>query len=107
MTRMKIIRDRDGHIINIGDWDYQITRQPVMVDVPEKILDEETGQVSVEYHKEPAFQQLEDGSFVARTQQVFGNPLPEGAYEDEADIVVGWDGGLYEITDPRKEQPNT
>lgn len=34
------------------------------------------------------------------------NPLPEGAYEDVAEIVTGWDGGLYEASDPRRIHPN-
>ena len=32
------------------------------------------------------------------------NPLPDGAYEDTARIIVGWDGGLYEASDPRANQ---
>lgn len=36
---------------------------------------------------------------------VIGNPLPEGAWEDEAEIVTGWDGGLYEASDPRRLPP--
>ncbi len=30
------------------------------------------------------------------------NPLPDGAYEAEADIIEGWDGGLYASDDPRR-----
>ena len=37
--------------------------------------------------------------------EVIGNPMPAGAYEDEADIVQGWDGGLYEASDPRRLAP--
>lgn len=33
------------------------------------------------------------------------NPLPEGATRDKAEIVHGWDGGLYEESDPRKDGP--
>ena len=29
------------------------------------------------------------------------NPLPDGAYEDEAEVIVGWDGGRYLHDDPR------
>lgn len=29
------------------------------------------------------------------------NPLPVGAYEDQADVITGWDGGLYLVDDPR------
>lgn len=34
--------------------------------------------------------------------EVVGNPLPDGAYLDEAEIVAGWDGGLYLVDDPRR-----
>lgn len=34
------------------------------------------------------------------------NPLPAGAYEDQADVIVGWDGGLYVSDDPRAIAPN-
>lgn len=62
-----VIRDKDGNVINIGDWDCD-------------------------------WKQNEFGETVAM------NPLPEGAYEDTAEIVVGWDGGLYEASDPRANQ---
>lgn len=29
------------------------------------------------------------------------NPMPEGAYEDDAEIITGYDGGLYVKGDPR------
>lgn len=29
------------------------------------------------------------------------NPLPDGAYEDDARAVTGWDGGLYVHDDPK------
>lgn len=29
------------------------------------------------------------------------NPIPDGAYEDEAEVIKGWDGGLYVADDPR------
>lgn len=35
-----------------------------------------------------------------------GKPAPEGSYEDTADIVEGWDGGLYASDDPRRLHPN-
>lgn len=77
--RMKIYRDADGKVINIGDWDYKITR------VPE--LDPETQQ--------PLFQRLESGDFVPKTVQKALNPLPTGATEGEADVEIREDGGLY------------
>lgn len=30
------------------------------------------------------------------------NPLPDGAYSEDAVVVTGYDGGLYLATDPRK-----
>lgn len=106
MAIMKVIRDKDGKLINVGDWDYQISREPVMVDSPVEAIDEDTGEKYTYMEKQPAYSQQPDGSLVPIVRQVFGNPMPEGAYEDEADIVVGWDGGLYEASDPRKDNPN-
>lgn len=61
---MVVYRDSEGNLINIGEWDYQISFE-------------------------------DDGTAIVH------NPLPEGAYQDEADIIVGADGGLYEAGDPR------
>jgi len=36
-------------------------------------------------------------------ETVFSNPLPDDAVETEAEVVTGWDGGLYLSTDPRKD----
>lgn len=66
---MKIYRDANGNVINIGEWDYCIVRDP------------DTG------------------------EDVMHNPLPAGAYEDEAEVVAGWDGGLYLADDPRRLGP--
>jgi hypothetical protein len=54
--KMKIIRDKDGALINIGDWD------------------DKEGQ----------------------------NLLPEGATEHDAEVVTGYDGGLYLADDPKR-----
>ncbi|EFN7990808.1 hypothetical protein ABHD38_25090 [Enterobacter cloacae] len=70
MTMMKVIRDVNGKVINIGDWDYRI-------------------------HIEP----MPDGS----EMEVTGNPYPEGATENDENVIVGWDGGLYVEGDPRAE----
>ena len=32
----------------------------------------------------------------------FNDNLPEGWQEDQAEVVVGWDGGLYLADDPRR-----
>lgn len=56
---MKIIKDKNGNLINIGDWNSH------------------------------------EGS----------NPLPEGATEHDAEVVTGYDGGLYLADDPRRLNP--
>jgi len=56
---MKIIKDKNGNLINIGDWDNH------------------------------------NGA----------NPLPEGATEHDAEVVTGYDGGLYLADDPRRLKP--
>jgi|GEM_PF-1831861 len=83
--KMKVIRDASGKVINIGEWDFMLRR--------ENVADPETGEAIFDEH--PL------GGFVVRTKQVMGNPPPEGAYEDTAEIITGWDGGLYEEGDPR------
>jgi sulfur relay (sulfurtransferase) DsrC/TusE family protein len=62
---MKIIKDKDGNLINIGDWDYKID---------ESLLEDER----------------------------IKNPLPEGATEHDAEVVTGFDGGLYLADDPKR-----
>jgi hypothetical protein len=53
---MKIIKDKDGNLINIGDWDDK------------------------------------EGK----------NPLPEDATEHDAEVVTGYDGGLYLADNPKR-----
>lgn len=60
---MKIYRNSQNQVINIGEWDCQI-----------------------------------DGNGNAQ------NPLPTDVVEDNAEIVTGWDGGLYVIGDPRAQK---
>ena len=73
-SMVKVIRDKGGVLINIGAWDY---------------MPELRGAGIVDAHGEEI------------TKLVNSNPLPEGAYEDQAEIVIGADGGLYEKGDPR------
>lgn len=40
MTMMKVIRDRNANVINIGDWDY----------MTEEVLNDETGEVETVVH---------------------------------------------------------
>lgn len=79
---MLVIRDADGAIINIGAWDHQL--EPVY----EEQLDEHGDITEV------------------LVGEVARNPLPEGAYEDTAEIVEGWDGGLYAVDDPNRLHPD-
>jgi hypothetical protein len=58
-SKMKIYRNANNVVINIGEWDDK------------------------------------DGL----------NPLPEGATEHDAEVVIGYDGGLYLADDPRRLQP--
>lgn len=53
---MKIIKDKDGNLINIGEWDDR------------------------------------DGL----------HPIPESSTEHDLEVVIGYDGGLYLATDPRR-----
>lgn len=76
--KMKVIRNAVGEIINVGDWDYQ--REPVFANDLSKPIFQ--GDEIVAYEQK----QLPD-----RVQ----NPLPEGAYEDVADIIEAEDGGRH------------
>lgn len=76
---MKVIKNAEGHVINIGEWDYRPKEQTALKHNPE------TGGYSVE------------------TEIVVRNPLPDGAFEDEVEVIEGYDGGLYLATDPRKD----
>lgn len=72
-----VIRDADGKVINIGPWEYEYR-------------EEDTG--------------LLDSEGRPLRKVVADNPLPEGAYEDYAEVVVGPDGGRYLADDPRAQQ---
>ncbi len=77
MTKRQVVKDSAGTVINIGPWDY------VEMEEASSILDALGNPV---------------------VKVVKTNPLPNGAYEDEADIIEGWDGGLYVKGDPRAER---
>jgi hypothetical protein len=66
--QMKVIKNSDGRVINIGPWDYCVSRD-------------------------------DNGD------EIITNPMPPGAYEAEADVVQGWDSGLYLADDPRRLGP--
>ena len=86
MTQMKVYRNGDGVVVHVGDWEYGLARVPV--------FDEDT--------KQQIYDELPGGGFIERTKQIFLTPLPDDYTEGTANIVVGYDGGLYEDTDPRR-----
>jgi len=85
---MKVIKDKDGNVINIGEWDYMVEEQIEKLDPPKDVVFTE--------------EQLE--KYKSRVVQIVKNPMPEGAYEDDAEVVIGPDGGLYLANDPRVSQ---
>jgi hypothetical protein len=83
MKTMKVIKNADGQVINIGEWDYMPQEQIVQKTL---VLSELTPDTNMEDYK-------------PKTVTVARNPMPEGAYEDNAEVVVGPDGGLYLAND--------
>ncbi len=72
--------------LHVGDWDFGVSKVPV--------FDKET--------KTQIFDALPGGAgFIPRMCQVMLNPLSEDYVEGTADIVTGFDGGLYAADDPR------
>lgn len=63
---MKVIKDKNGKVINIGEWDYMVEER---MDNQKNIF------------------------------EIIKNPMPEGAYEADAEVAVGEDGGLYVVTE--------
>lgn len=80
-----VIKDAAGQVINIGAWDYRM--EPVMADDLDNPIVDDAGEV-VGYAKKQVGERA-------------GNPLPEGAYEDEHDVIEGADGGQYATADHR------
>jgi hypothetical protein len=76
-SKMKIYRDANGVLINIGEWDYAYQEQTVL---------------------KP---NADAGGYSVETEIVAKNPMPDGVLEDEAEIIEGWDGGLYLANDPK------
>lgn len=90
MTMMKIYRDANGNLINIGEWDFLIEEYFEAAPIPDGWSPELN--VSLPEKCQP----------VQKTR--IRNPLPEGAYEEQAEVVKGSDGGLYLVSDPRANQ---
>ena len=103
MTKMQVIRDKDGSIINIGPWDYRLEwQQATRKDkVPVEAEDGSYTEAEIDVLVYKQAEGAPEGTVVPVMRQVMLNPLPEGAYEDKADIITGTDGGLYEKGDPR------
>jgi len=80
---MKVIKDKNGKVINIGEWDYMIENKIEKLDPPKDVVLTE--------------EELEQ--YKLKTVQVIRNPMPEGAYEADAEVAVGEDGGLYFVTE--------
>ena len=82
----EVWKDKDGKVINIGEWDYKYTP----VENPD--ADDLTwGAVKslLEEGKNPLFLYDEDGKVVMEAK----NPLPEGASSEEVEVVSLSDGG--------------
>ena len=84
---MKIYRDANGVLINIGEWDYMIEEYTEVQPLPVGWKPESGTPLPSEY--------------THVTKNKINNPLPHGAYEEQADVVKGSDGGLYLTSDPR------
>jgi hypothetical protein len=81
--KMKVIKDKNGKVINIGEWNYMIEDKIEKLDPPTDVV-----------LTEEEFEQ-----YKLKTVQIIKNPMPEGAYEADAEVVVGEDGGLYVVTE--------
>lgn len=101
MSVMKVIRDQEGSIINIGEWDYQEVDEIIEL---EETYTEWVKSVFVDEHGVNIRRPVERVRIKPSTQSHTKNPLPDGAYECTADIVEGTDGGLYEASDPARWQ---
>ena len=86
--KMKVIKNAEDQVINIGEWDYMYQEQIVQKKLN---VSEITPDTNMDEYK-------------PKTVVIAMNPMPEGAYESEADVVTGSDGGLYLANDPRLNQ---
>lgn len=84
--KSKVIRDASGAIINIGPWDYQM--EPIIADDMERPIFAADSSTIIGFAKKQVGERAR-------------NPLPEGAYEDEADVTTSEDGGICTVEDHR------
>lgn len=98
MAQEKIIRDSEGKIINIGEWDYQYRN--LYADDLEKPVRNHT-----------VFLFDEEGNpleppVIGYVQKLVGvvpdNPLPEGSTESFEEVITGADGGRYHHSEYQK-----
>lgn len=98
MTIKKVFRDKEGNIINIGDWDYQY--RDLYADDKDKPIRDHTI-----FNHNPDGSPAEPpiiGYVQKKVGEVADNPLPEGATEAEEEVIEGVDGGLYHHTEYQK-----
>ena len=79
MSKMKVIKNAASQVINIGDWDYMYEEH-----IEQKPIDVNLVTLETDFEE-----------YKPKVIKVTKNPLPEGAYEDIANVAVGPDGGLY------------
>lgn len=87
---MKVVKDKNGQIINFGDWDYQ--ERPVKRTEP--LTQAQVMEMKLN-EQDPECVYDDDGNVITEVT----NPLPEGAYEEEHEVVEAPDGGLCLATD--------
>lgn len=85
--------DKDGNLINIGEWDpmpeqVEIETREVLVDVPD------------DYNLQPYerwYREIPGMKKIVRIETAFEtverNPIPEGAYSEEREVIQTEDGG--------------
>jgi hypothetical protein len=80
-SKMKIYRDANGVLINIGEWDYMTEEHTEVQPLP------------IGWNLESEIPLPPECTPVTKIR--INNPLPNGAYEEQAEVVKGSDGGLY------------
>lgn len=102
MTIRKVVRNKDGGVIHIGEWDFQFHNEPVEEEVTVTIQEKSS---LTDEKGEPLTRTVERKETRVSYVTKAANPLPDDAYEDVADVVEGWDGGLYDAKDPARLPP--
>ena len=122
----KIFRDKDGKVVNIGDWDYlkhmvHVGEKPALDEAgkpkfydpvrAERVVLDDSGKPMFEeffdkeghlIRKEPIMETVEGDPIPimeAIQEEREGNPMPEGTYEDDDEITEMPDGGKFAKSD--------